>query len=225
MSKILVCKNISKIYKDVKEKVKVLDDLNFSLDSGKKVAIVGRSGSGKTTLLNLLCGIDSPTSGVISLFDKDVTNMCEGELDNLRNENIGVIFQSHHLLPEFSAEENVAIPLLIKGVSKVVALKQARDLLALVGLADRSDYMPANLSGGQRQRVAIARAFISSPKFILADEPTGNLDESTCNKVFDIMLELAKKFGLSMIIVTHDLKIADKLDATYVLENGKLTLA
>lgn len=224
MSEILNCKKISKSYYDGSNKIKVLKSLSLTLNTGEKIAIIGRSGSGKTTLLNVLAGLDAPDSGEVLLLNKDLMKVSESALGKIRNECIGVVLQAHHLLAEFSALENVAIPLLLRKMPLTEAKAKAKKYLAKVGLSTRINHRPAKLSGGEQQRVAIARALVTEPKFILADEPTGSLDSENAEKIFNLMLELTEKQNSGLIVVTHDLEIAKKLDRTYILNNGKLDL-
>jgi len=214
---------IAKNYDDVASNdLHVLDDINFSLDHGETSAIIGSSGSGKTTLLNILGGLDKPTSGQVMLNDVDVHKLSEKQRSAVRNRNLGFIYQFHHLLPEFTALENVAMPLLINGRSVKEARQRAEKVLADVGLAQRTHHKPGELSGGERQRAAIARALVHQPECILADEPTGNLDRKNAEQAIDLIIELNQKYDTSLVIVTHDLKIAERMDTVYTLEDGVL---
>lgn len=222
MDNLLECKKLTKFYNDGEERLNLVNNLDFSLKKGEVVAITGRSGSGKTTILNLLAGIDSPSSGDIILDKVNIANLSESKLDKIRNKKIGIVFQENYLLKEFTALENVCIPLQIKGVGSKEAAQIASNYLSMVGLASRADHFPAELSGGEQQRVAVARAFVSKPKFILADEPTGSLDSKTADEVFDMMLRLTKEQGASLVVVTHDLKQAEKADRVMYLDGGVL---
>lgn len=221
---ILKAENISKSYNDGDNYLEIIKCLNFELSAGEMTAILGASGSGKSTLLHILAGLDQPTSGIIKFSNKVISKLSENQLAKNRNKNIGFIYQFHHLLAEFTAEENVAMPLLIAGEYFNDSLKKAAALLSEVGLTDRANSKPSQLSGGERQRVAIARAMINQPKCIFADEPTGNLDENNRDNVLQLLLDLNKKYNTSMVLVTHDDNIAKQLDKTYYLNHGKLEL-
>ena len=213
--------NIEKIFHDgIRDDLHVLNDVNFSLDKAETSAIIGSSGSGKTTLLNILGGLDKPTSGKVMLNDVDVHELSEKQRCTVRNQHFGFIYQFHHLLPEFTALENVAMPLLIKGSSVDEAKQRAEKVLADVGLDKRLHHKPSELSGGERQRAAIARALIHQPDCILADEPTGNLDRKNAEQAIDLIINLNKEYHTSLVIVTHDLKIAERMDTVYTLEDG-----
>jgi lipoprotein-releasing system ATP-binding protein len=195
----------------------------MEVSRGESIAIMGTSGSGKSTLLHLLGGLDIPNKGVISVVGKNTTSLTDAERGKLRNESLGFIYQFHHLLPEFTALENVAMPLLISDRCDAdTAARSAKELLAKVGLGDRLQHKPGELSGGERQRAAIARAMVTRPECILADEPTGNLDEKTADQVFELMLELKQDVGTSFIMVTHNQSLAEKMDKTYHLHDGLL---
>ena len=200
----------------------VLKDINLTIRAREKVAIVGASGSGKSTLLHLLGGLDEPTSGHVFLDDNDVAKLKESERCKLRNHSLGFIYQFHHLLPEFTAIENVAMPALVQGIRPSQALSKAKILLEKVGMIRRLHHKPSELSGGERQRAAIARAIINEPRCICADEPTGNLDKATADQVFQVMLRLNHEYGTSLIVVTHDMELANKMDTIYYIENGRL---
>ena len=222
----LRAKNVEKIFHDgTRVDLHVLNDINFSLDRAETSAIIGSSGSGKTTLLNILGGLDKPTSGHVLLNDVDVHELSEKERCTVRNEHFGFIYQFHHLLPEFTALENVAMPLLIKGDSVDQAKQKAEKVLGDVGLSQRLHHKPSELSGGERQRAAIARALIHKPDCILADEPTGNLDRKNAESAIDLIINLNKDYHTSLVIVTHDLKIAERMDTVYTLEDGVLDKA
>ena len=222
----LKAKNIAKDFNDgERDDLHVLNDISFSLDHGETSAIIGSSGSGKTTLLNILGGLDKPTSGQVFLNDVDVHKLSEKQRCTVRNQHFGFIYQFHHLLPEFTALENVAMPLLIKGDAVEQAKQSAEKVLADVGLSKRLHHKPSELSGGERQRAAIARALIHQPDCILADEPTGNLDRKNAQQAIDLIVNLNKEYGTSLVIVTHDLKIAERMDSVYTLEDGVLDTA
>ena len=218
--------NIGKSYHDgARNELHVLNNISFSLDRAETVAIIGSSGSGKTTLLNILGGLDEPTNGQILLNDLDVHKLSEKKRCITRNEHFGFIYQFHHLLPEFSAVENVAMPLLIHGDSVDAARTRAEKVLDDVGLKNRIHHKPSELSGGERQRAAIARALIHQPDCILADEPTGNLDRKNAEQAIELITDLNKEYNTSLVIVTHDLKIAERMSSIYMLEDGVLTAA
>jgi lipoprotein-releasing system ATP-binding protein len=219
----LRAENISKDYHDgMRSELHVLNDISFSLDRGETSAIIGTSGSGKTTLLNILGGLDKPTGGRVFLDDADVHKLSEKKRCTLRNQHFGFIYQFHHLLPEFTALENVAMPLLIKGGSVADAKQKAEKVLSDVGLAKRIHHKPSELSGGERQRAAIARALIHQPDCIFADEPTGNLDRKNAEQAIDLIINLNKDYHTSLVIVTHDHKIAERMNTIYTLEDGVL---
>ena len=216
--------NIGKSYHDgARNELHVLNNISFSLDRAETVAIIGSSGSGKTTLLNILGGLDEPTEGQILLNDLDVHKLSEKQRCITRNKHFGFIYQFHHLLPEFSAVENVAMPLLIHGDSVDAARERAEKVLDDVGLKNRLHHKPSELSGGERQRAAIARALIHQPDCILADEPTGNLDRKNAEQAIELITDLNKEYGTSLVIVTHDLKIAERMSSIYTLEDGVLS--
>jgi len=203
-------------------RLEILKNINLRVRAGEKIAIVGASGSGKSTLLHLLGGLDKPTSGQVFIDDKDLLNMPENARCKVRNNYLGFVYQFHHLLAEFSAEENVAMPALIRGTSPSQAIHKAGILLDKVGMTRRKYHKPAELSGGERQRAAIARAVINEPRCICADEPTGNLDSNTAEQVIQVLLRLNKEFGTSLIVVTHDMELAKKMDTIYTIESGHL---
>lgn len=200
----------------------ILNGINLAIRSGEKIAIVGASGCGKSTLLHLLGGLDEPSSGHVLIDNQDFAEMSETERCRIRNRNLGFIYQFHHLLPEFTALENVAMPMYIRGSSTRKAMERARLLLEKVGMIGRLHHKPSELSGGERQRTAIARALCAEPKCILADEPTGNLDPATAEQVVDVIFKLNRDFHTSLVIVTHDRKLAEKMDSIYTIENGHL---
>jgi lipoprotein-releasing system ATP-binding protein len=221
---ILQSKQLYKSYNDGASKVEVLKGIDLHIGKGDSVAIIGPSGSGKSTLLHLLGGLDKPTSGSVRINDVEWQKISEKQRCRLRNKKLGFVYQFHHLLPEFTALENVAMPLLISGMAVKQAEQQASDMLEHVGLKPRKEHKPAQLSGGERQRVAIARALVHQPHCVLADEPTGNLDQVTATKVFDLMLNLNKEMKTALIIVTHDQDIAKRMDRVLVLNEGRLVI-
>ncbi len=219
---ILSSQQLSKSYNDGAAEVHVLKGIDISIARGDRVAIIGPSGSGKSTLLHLLGGLDRPTNGEVFINEVNWQKVNEKQRCRLRNQHLGFIYQFHHLLPEFTALENVTIPLMLSNMDVKKAEQQARDMLEQVGLKHRLVHKPSQLSGGERQRVAIARALVRQPHCVLADEPTGNLDQTTAGKVFDLMLELNKKMNTALVIVTHDLQIAKRMDKVLVLHEGTI---
>lgn len=220
---ILEARNVHKSFKQGPVTLEVLAGVNMSVAAGERIAIVGASGSGKTTLLQILGGLDRPTTGRVLVDGKDIHEQSEQERGALRNQALGFVYQFHHLLPEFSALENVAMPLLVRRLKVSDARAKARRLLERVGLGQRLDHRPDQLSGGERQRAAVARALVTEPKIVLADEPTGNLDGTNAEAVFALMLELNRELGTSLIVVTHDMRLASRMERIFAIERGVLT--
>ena len=212
------CKNIYKLYRQPVKDVEVIQGLNLSLDKGSTLSLVGPSGCGKTTLLNILAGLDLATSGEVSFLGSDLSSLDSDARATLRNKEIGFVYQFHHLLPELSSQENVALPMLMSGLNKEKSMKRALDLMEKVHLSSKASNRPGELSGGERQRVAIARSLSNNPSCLLMDEPTGNLDTSNAEIIINLLLELAKEEDVSLIVATHDLSLAGRLDETLNLE-------
>ncbi len=219
---ILQCQQLTKVFKQGSDVLTVLNDLDFEISTGESVAVVGSSGSGKTTLLNLLGGLDQPSSGSVLIQNKNIHQLNNKDQDKLRNETLGFVYQFHHLLGEFTALENVAMPLIIAKKPFQESIQAASEILAQVGLSQRLTHKPSQLSGGERQRVAIARALVHKPACVFMDEPTGNLDRNTARSVQELMLELKLTMTTCFIIVTHDQELADKMDRKLILKDGKL---
>ncbi len=222
-SGILRCQQLGMTYTEGPNDVDVLSNINLHIDEGERIAIVGSSGSGKSTLLHLLGGLDLPSTGSVWVDGQELSRMSDKKRGLIRNQYLGFVYQFHHLLPEFTAVENVAMPLLIRGEDSRLAKRKASELLEEIGLGHRLEHRPVELSGGERQRAAIARALVTEPNVVLADEPTGNLDENTAQSVFDMMMSLNQRIGTALVMVTHDTGLASKMDKRYHLEQGTLS--
>jgi len=220
---VIASRQLAKRYKDGQLETPVLTNVNLTVNAGDRIAIVGSSGSGKSTLLHLLGGLDEPTSGDIEVLGQSLADLSVRKLSKLRNQSLGFVYQFHHLLPEFSAVENVAMPLVIGGQKPAEAKAAAEQLLEKVGLGHRLGHKPSELSGGERQRAALARALITRPACLLADEPTGNLDHRTAEGIFDLIMELNQQMNTALVIVTHDRQLAARMDTAYTLMDGELS--
>jgi lipoprotein-releasing system ATP-binding protein len=219
---VLEARQVQKNFQQGPVTLNVLQGIDVAINAAERLAIVGASGSGKTTLLQILGGLDRPTQGQVLVGGRDIHSLSERERGDLRNQALGFVYQFHHLLPEFSALENVAMPLLVRRMPTGEAKDRAREILTRVGLGQRLDHRPHQLSGGERQRAAVARALVTQPKLVLADEPTGNLDGKNAEQVFELMLELNRERLTSLVVVTHDLRIAARMDRALEIEGGKL---
>ncbi len=222
MSNIIECRSVSFSYNEGNNKTSVLKNLNFKIKSGETTAIIGQSGCGKSTLLNLIAGLDAPTEGEVLITNTNISKISENDRTELRAKHLGFVYQFHHLLNDFSSLYNVAFPLLIMGIDKSDALLQSKKILTNVGLENRLNHKPSELSGGERQRVAIARAMITEPTCLLADEPTGNLDAENARDVIELIIDLNKDKTTALLIVTHDLSIANKMSRKLTLNNGEI---
>ena len=219
---VLEARQVQKSFQQGPATLHVLQGIDVAINAAERLAIVGASGSGKTTLLQILGGLDRPTNGQVLVDGRDIHSLSERERGELRNQALGFVYQFHHLLPEFSALENVAMPLLVRRMPTGEAKDRAREILTRVGLGQRLEHRPHQLSGGERQRAAVARALVTQPKLVLADEPTGNLDGKNAEQVFELMLELNRERQTSLVVVTHDLRIAARMDRALEIEGGKL---
>tara|TARA_B110000467_G_C18233563_1_gene430186 strand:+ start:355 stop:1032 length:678 start_codon:yes stop_codon:yes gene_type:complete len=222
MSNIIECRSLSFSYKDGNNQTSVLNNLNFEVELGDSIAILGQSGCGKSTLLNLIAGLDSPSEGDVLINNTNIAKLNEKDRTELRSNNFGFVYQFHHLLNDFSSIYNVALPLLIRGDNKESAILNSKKILTKIGLENRLNHNPSELSGGERQRVAIARAMVTEPACILADEPSGNLDAKNAKDVLELIMELNENNTTSLLIVTHDLSIANKMNRKLTLSNSKL---
>ena len=222
MSSVIECRGLHKSFQEGRQALAILKGVDLRISAGEQVAIMGASGSGKSTLLHLLGGLDEPTAGDISIDGQPLAGLSAQKLGKLRNHALGFVYQFHHLLPEFTALENVAMPLLVRGMAPVNAAEQAGVMLERVGLSARQSHKPGELSGGERQRAAVARALVTKPRCVIADEPTGNLDQQNAVQVYGLMLELNQDLDTSLLVATHDPSIAARMDRIVQLENGRL---
>lgn len=220
LSTIISCVNLAKTFSEGKLYVEVLSDVNLAVREGEMVAVIGPSGCGKSTLLHLLGGLDKPSRGLVNICGTEITKLNEKAKGDLRNKYLGFVYQFHHLLPEFSALENVSMPLLIRGTHPDIAAQEAETILHRVGLSNRMAHRTGELSGGERQRVAIARALVTRPKCVLADEPTGNLDHKTAEHIYELIAQLNKEFNTAFVIVSHDLSITQRVQRVLTLRDG-----
>jgi putative ABC transport system ATP-binding protein len=219
---ILEAKDLIKLYTQADKKLYAVNHVDFSAEDGEFIAIIGTSGSGKSTLLQILAGLDRPTSGSVKIRSNDLTKMKPDELSRYRGMNIGVVFQKHNLIPQFTTYENILVPTMMCRRNDLSYQEHLKKLIDLLGLSDRLHHLPSELSGGQQQRVAIARALINMPQILFADEPTGNLDRKNADEVLELLLETRRTIGLTLVMVTHDMKIAKRADTVYTMENGNL---
>lgn len=222
---LLRCENLSKFYQEGDNRVQILKNIDLTIHSGELVAIVGSSGSGKSTLLHMLGGLDTPSEGNVWINEQSLPSLGDSELASLRNRHLGFVYQFHHLMADFSALENVMMPMLIQGIAKSEAQDRAATMLQAVGLTHRITHRPAALSGGERQRVAIARALVNQPDLVLADEPTGNLDQKTTESIFELIQQLNQEQHTAFLLVTHDLALAEKMSRRLKMQDGVLTEA
>lgn len=222
MNKIIEIQNLEKTYKTDSETLTILKNLDLTVEEGRKIVIVGESGSGKSTLLNIIGGIDTATAGFVKAGKWELSKLKEKELSEYRSSYLGLIFQFHYLLKDFTALENVFMPAYIAGVPKKTAVEKARQLLSEVGVLERADHLPSQLSGGERQRIAVARSLINDPQLILADEPTGNLDPANAALIGELLFSMVEKYNKTLLLVTHDMKLAENGDIRYSIKDGKL---